>query len=568
MWLALLAWSLVSNLPMDELGTGVSVSGWVRAVGAESNGAEVEISPLHEEPMAIGSSSAVTNRRRFVGHSDERGRFEIRGVPPGLYRIEAGREGFASEPVRLEVPPRGSTLYLEEPLDLVPMARLEIAFEPAADPWGQPWSVELSQAVGEMGQHSTVAEGEANPAGSWSSEPLRPTVYMVDIQDSQGSRWGYRELELVGGREEVFWPIEVVYLEGTLSLGDEPLAGIGLVWGPNRENIRLESDENGRFEGFLPREGLWPLEIALSSTGRSGAALAPVEVRRRPGKRAAEVEVRLPDTRLRGRVLAEGEPVQAVVVALTESELLGKPHRQKKAFDLFTDEDGRFEVLGLVPDTIEITASARGLASDTFPVQIREGETIEIEIEIRERVPLRGRLVSSFADQAGAVLLVHPDAGYSFEATTLRDGRFELPLGPDVSRVDLAVIPPVGGVFLHRLHPEAGSPDRVLEVGRATGTLVFPDVATLLLGGAGGKRHYLFYDGVGLPADALIKKMIQRMAPHPSGGMALPSMAVGTWSLCKGPDPTHPDCQRAQLFEGAEIMLGSHSAETDESSEE
>lgn len=49
---------------------------------------------------------------------------------------------------------------------------------------------------------------------------------------------------------------------GRVTLGDDPLAAT--LWFGGRSGvrrIRFDSDEKGRFDGWLPEEGTWPVDL-------------------------------------------------------------------------------------------------------------------------------------------------------------------------------------------------------------------------------------------------------------------------------------------------------------------
>ena len=69
----------------------------------------------------------------------------------------------------------------------------------------------------------------------------------------------------------------------------------------------MESDDEGRFHGILPREGPWKIEVQAAEPAFSTSARAEVDAGR-SGK--ATLDIRLPDTRIFGRVVDEqGKPV-------------------------------------------------------------------------------------------------------------------------------------------------------------------------------------------------------------------------------------------------------------------
>jgi uncharacterized GH25 family protein len=80
----------------------------------------------------------------------------------------------------------------------------------------------------------------------------------------------------------------------------------------------MESDDEGRFHGILPREGPWRIEVQAAEPAFSTWARAEVDAGR-AGK--ATLDIRLPDTRIFGHVVDEqGKPVaRADVIVQAES---------------------------------------------------------------------------------------------------------------------------------------------------------------------------------------------------------------------------------------------------------
>ena len=107
----------------------------------------------------------------------------------------------------------------------------------------------------------------------------------------------------MGSGRSVRWPgtspcweirLPLVEVRGRVTLGDEPIAAtfwFGGAYGERR--IRFEPDAEGRFEGLLPEEGLWPVHL-VSGAESLRLPLKPVEVKVSQGKSFAEVEIRVP----------------------------------------------------------------------------------------------------------------------------------------------------------------------------------------------------------------------------------------------------------------------------------
>ncbi|MCP4548010.1 MAG: carboxypeptidase regulatory-like domain-containing protein, partial [bacterium] len=191
-------------------------------------------------------------------------------------------------------------------------------------------------------------------------------------------------------------------------------------------HIGMESDEEGHFEGYLPEEGDWRVRL-LGISPRFLKRLNGVEVRRRPGKKVAEVQIVLPDNRVGGVVVDElGLPVHPGVVhglLLGEDGLLAAP----------VDPEGRFEFRGLGPGTIRLTADAEGdRLSDEVTVEVVEDmRPAPVELIVRERITVRGRVVSGGAGMPEVRIQAWPahlPLTIGGPIGTDMEGRFELKL--------------------------------------------------------------------------------------------------------------------------------------------
>jgi hypothetical protein len=170
--------------------------------------------------------------------------------------------------------------------------------------------------------------------------------------------------------------IDLVMVSGRVRLGDEPLAAT--LWFGGRHGVpqvTFESGEDGTFQGILPRDGQWLLEIeALEPRIQSHAK---VEVRPdRHGR--AEVEIAVPDTLLFGKVVDDqGKPANHADLLVGD---------EIDSLHLTAGDDGAFEFRALPPGIVLLSArraSPEGLASsDRVLVPLAE-DTPTGPIELR-----------------------------------------------------------------------------------------------------------------------------------------------------------------------------------------
>lgn len=192
----------------------------------------------------------------------------------------------------------------------------------------------------------------------------------------------------------------------------------------------------------------------------------------RPGKDIAEIELELPDTWLRGRVVDESNKrVAGAIVNVKTSGTTLEPQVQGRS-----GESGDFEFFGLPPGPLLIGADADGdRSSDRITVQLSEGKDPEpVVLKVRPQVRITGTLVSPMGAVAGAKLKAAPVGVPYFTArpvTSDAQGRFELFLPPAAREMFLAVAPPGFAFRMLRL-PVTKEREITVGVEQMAGTLI------------------------------------------------------------------------------------------------
>jgi len=317
--------------------------------------------------------------------------------------------------------------------------------------------------------------------------------------------------------------IEPILVEGEVSLDDEPLLARISFRGPT--TVEMDADPDGQFSGYLPRPGDWDLEIRafeppVHRYERRVAISIP------EGKDHATLELRLPDTTLRGTVVDEqGTPVPDVEVGVTDP-LLTTPEVTTS-----TDEHGRFEMRGLDEGPVRAQAvEDRGdggeWSSQPEIVQLREDATAEIQLVLRPHATLQGRVVAADGNPLPGVWLeTQPfTAAGLFDAPSARPyasdsaGRFAISLPRSIDTIHLSVMAP--GHPLTQIVTRLGDMGDVV-LGSAAGSLVL-DLP--------GKLADIHWTDTSQPLPALI-------GPH---GIKLPVALLARWAAVNG-DPWKPD---------------------------
>lgn len=373
------------------------------------------------------------------------GDFELPRVAPGsyLYRIEAPSGDASAAQVVVPAMPGG---MFELP-DLAPptAAKTEIQISPALDGADEAWSLTLARKNPPDGD-AAVRRAQTDLMGWTSLDDLDPGEHVLLVEDSTGSLWWSGTVEI---GEQPLLSIELphVAIRGRARRGDAPFQGT-LIFGTTQgvRRITMPTDEEGRFDGLLPREGEWQVEIAgvgptcASCDGSAGSLrIPPVWVEEGPSGKAL-LRIEIPDTRVAGRVLLEEvlpggvvarRPFEGALVVATRTA--GSADDRGRLAEVWTDDAGRFELIGMAPGQVSIAATSRDPAAESrfqsFDLR-QSSESAELELVLTEKVTLVPRVQGPGGPIGGAkVTLFLPD-GISAAGTTGVDGTVPLAVPP------------------------------------------------------------------------------------------------------------------------------------------
>lgn len=509
---------------------GASVSGRVEEAGSRKAvvgglvGLELGIRP-GDLPPGEGQRIKVLASETTT---DSRGFFQLDSVAPGRYQLTVSQPGYAPLTVGPIEVHAGLESQLLEVLKLSPPVSTSITLVPATDPYGQPWSVDLRAF---SPQQKTVGQARREPAsdaGSWRRDNLAPGHYRLEIFDQQGSKWLDRSLQVTSTGLDELVEIPAVDVRGTIRRGTDPVAGTlwfegeGPFW-----RVRLEADEEGVFEGFLPAEGEFPVELHEATTDEPRLRLPPVAVHQRAGESHARVEIKIPDTRLEGVVVDErGEPVaEADILAIHAQQRSGKQRFR-------ADRAGRFRIRGLREGVAQIQAVRAGEESDTSTVTLREGVPAgPIRLTLQRKRLVEGRVVSRQGFVTGARVTLLPDLANGI-ATVVSvvsglEGRFRLDVPERATAVSLWV--EAGGLATQLARYSAPEQGEILvELGFEAGSVhlaLGSDVRSLA-------SALLAHRGAVVPV-LLLVNLLGSAAADPSA-IELNGVEPGDYALCGG----------------------------------
>jgi len=433
------------------------------------------------EPLGVSKSLSQARLDFATKHAESSAGelLEFAGAAPGTYRLVVESPGRATfeQSIRIERGMREvqlGTIHLQEE------GELSIHVTPPLDAMGEPWRIVAAPLDGGS---SAPREQLLDLYGWGAMDDFRPGRYLVVVRDSSSSIW-YSEKQEIQSGDSLVLSIPRVEIEGEISVGSNPLMTT-LVFGTTQgvEQIKVESDEDGDFHGFLPHEGEWEVELGdpKLGCGQCGGslgvvAIAPVEVEEGPSGKAL-LTIELPDTQLRGRVVRDdgqaSQPVpgaQVLIIRPPEDGRAGGRQGQ-----LWADDDGAFEMKGFEAGALKLGAigpSGDG-ESPWISADVVEGvDPPEVELVLQSRRDLVVTVAGPNGPVAGARVDVFPDGSLSGSEVTDLDGvaRLSVPAG---SRGPLLVDVPAGEAILSSYALRKGSGGSVsVWAGHSNGSIV------------------------------------------------------------------------------------------------
>lgn len=518
-----------------DLVRGSAVLGWVVTADRSpiAKGTRAELRPRMGGPLPGRDKEGRLASLAFDAPVNERGFFQIDGVPPGSYVLKVAQAPFAPGQVTVKVLPDQVTEVANPPLTLDFPKVLELVLNPPLDAEGKPWSVELSQLDRSSMHMSKMASTIAGEDGTWKKEGLSQGSYMIRIASYRGDTWLLRQIEIDDSPSPVFLDMELVRVAGTVKLGETPLRAL-LTFGGRfgAQRITARSDDEGRFELVLPRAGAWAVHIE-SEAPPVIREVPDVHVAPRPGKDVAEIELELPDTWLRGRVVDESN--KRVARAIVNVKTSGKT--EESQVQGRSDESGEFEFSGLPPGPLLIGADADGeRSSDRVTLQIVEGKDPEpVVLKVTPQLRISGTVVSATGAVTGAKVKAAPVGVPYFTAravTSDAQGRFEIFLPPAAREMFLAVAAPGFAFRMLRL-PVTQERQITVGVDQTAGNLILESDDPHTIPEAGSPYVVILHQG-SLEALPLLSAwaMMAGEAPGSSTRSTIPNVEPGEYRAC------------------------------------
>lgn len=391
-----------STVEPITLRPGASISGFVQRTDGEPLGPRAIVRLMPQVMRDSGAAETPKGKPLSVlereSRPGERGFFVFADVLPGRYDLEAAEPGWT--PGRLEGIEvyEGTESHLQRPIEISEPATLQVQMFPGVSPSGRRWRL---QVIGKNMLRSAETK-LCDEQGYVEFPGLPEDTYMLTAEDPGNDRpFESRVVEVGVPLTFVTWELPLVAVEGAVRLGREPIAAT-VTFGPfDPASRKIEADEEGRFEGVLPKAGEWEVMVRsdehdVSRFLRGVQVPEPSE----PGE-VVRVDFRLPATEVSGMVVdAEYRPIPGQVIAQALAE-------RDRSTSTLADANGRFVLRGLPPGSLELIATAEGgavspvsraeLPPDTAigPIQLRVERQRTVRGSVRSpEGPVRGARIA------------------------------------------------------------------------------------------------------------------------------------------------------------------------------
>lgn len=416
--------------------------------------------------------------------------------------------------------------------------------------------------------YGSSIRGASREGGLFTWEGLPRGHYELDVTSQQGDRYRQERIEFLGMDYTVL-DLELLPVEGILRRDGDPVEGAMLWFGGMRgvQRVAMRSQEGGVFQGFLPQERDWFLELTAAplcdpcegswEQGWQGLDSETVErvgfiEARADEDGVARMEIDLPAGRVIGRVVAVEEDglrgVDGVRVTIERAErtfpqgAVGIGPWQTRS-----EESGTFAVEGLPAGSYTAVAEVSGTRERrraSGDVEFRVDTDLAppaLELRLREQQAIRVAVRSGGAPVSGAAVWIRSGSAVDGRSPMSSDGQGVFWLPPPVSTVDIFVWADEFGATGVRRNVTPGGVIAV-ELGRSRGGL-------RLVKRSGGRL--VTESGAGIELDRL-RGLASRAVVDDGDEIVLRGLAPGTYLWCPS---THQECSPASVLPWAESQV-------------
>jgi hypothetical protein len=444
-----------TDLGAIRLVPGNSLTGWLRTEDGKplARSAAVVLRPAGAELPEAARKGLRLDALDLAKRPDGTGFFHFAGVAPGTYDLLAHQDGYV-DAVRHGVAVHdGLEARVSGDVVLTTPRTAAVEVTPPRPFGSERWLVTLLR----QSRDSTVqtAEQVTDDGGVASFSGLAPGPYIA-LVSSGGKRWAKQAFEVTDSDERIRIDTGSLHVLGRVLLGKEPLAAAAVIFGGRTGEVSVEmrTDDAGALDGYLPRGGDWKVEISAERPVVE-RSLGKITVSRRPRRDFAEVEIRLPDSRVQGTVVDEaGVPPRRAIVRL-------RPRVTDEGEIVADASGGVFDVRGIPAGLLEVQAESRDGVSDTVLATVmEEGITGPLELVLRSLRPVGGTVAGPRGGAPGVRVYLRP-VGEGFhggdEVFTDARGEFTARLPRSVRGVAVQLMAPGYALTLLRTPlPEQG----------------------------------------------------------------------------------------------------------------
>ncbi len=461
----------------------------------------------------------------------KKGFFQFSAVGAGSYAVVAQESDSKAQMSLVEVWD-GAESRLTLPIVLRRPVDFEVTLSPPTDWLGRPWRFEALRANEyRAGWEEPSYRTEATPEGRVRIPKQSPGRFWVTIYDRLGNAvFSDQHVDLSDPGQPYPITIDLLWVEGTVHLGDEPVIGRLFFGGRSgATSIEMTSNADGRFEGPLPKPGSWRVDV--ESVEPSLRTSVKVEVK--PKGDHASVAIQLPDTKVSGRVVdPSGVPVPKAEVTLSSTI---------STLVMNADEKGEFEIRAFPKGTTELSAARASAAgrevSDSYTFEASgDAPHGPVVLTLRRNRTIRGRVVAATGPVIGATVSAWPTLGGDGVVSTVRsglDGSFELKMPVGTQAVQAVVSPPGGALKAYEMNVSSDA-ELLFQVERLGGEVV---VSPGKNEPSDGRILAVWQDDIGIPLGTLaswteghgVRFLFQQ-----GNQMHLPQLATGYYTVCHG----------------------------------
>ncbi len=408
---------------------GASVAGWISVPERRPSFANVTV-------KLIPDTLDVRNRNQAARAAtpDRRGFFQFTNVIPGPYSVVAERK--ESSPARrtsISVAPASESL-LDPPLRLNALTRLDVMISPPAGPDGKPWTVRVRRFLPMSTYTEDVASGSATLDGSWSHSAIETGTYNLRVYDTLGQAYLSRQVEIAPQMPPLILDLALIPVRGEVRAGDKPVECSVRFFSKANESISLAANANGRFAGYLTREGEWMYEVRIPKS-RQTLMNGKMAIRRREGAEYAAADISLPEGKVHGRVVdPEGNGTHALVFL----ERQGRVTSQAES-----DSNGTFQIIGIEPGAGRVSAMKRELTAAPLSIDIvSDPPDVTLKLQKSRTIEMTAVTSSGAPIAGGMAWAAAPSQMVGGEVYISPSGHFTATVGADDSALSVAVVAP------------------------------------------------------------------------------------------------------------------------------